>query len=378
MGHVRDRWSAVGPTGRKVRSPRYGSGLRWQARWVEAGRTRSKSFATKDAAEAHLARVAVGEVAPRQRLALTFGEYATAWRVQQLHHRASTSEATRGVFERHILPELGSLPLDRVSRQDIQSAVVCWSSLLAPSTVHVTYGFVASVFKHAIEDRLVQFSPCSRISLPAKSKARVEPLTVEQVAEITARVPAWYRSMVTVGAATGLRGGELRGLSWDRISEGVVWVDRQLVGIVDKMPVFGPPKSDAGFRSVSLGRVAQEALEVHRERFPPGGTGLVWVNRAGSPVSRSDAGEVWRQASAGLGLKPRSGWHELRHFNASCLIAAGLSPRAVADRLGHADASETLSTYSHLWPSDQDRAITAIDSALGPYGTVTASADLVA
>jgi integrase len=64
-----------------------------------------------------------------------------------------------------------------------------------------------------------------------------------------------------------------------------------------------------------------------------------------------------------MGLGQRSGWHDLRHHHASLLIAAGCSPRAVAERLGHADPSETLRTYSHLWPSDEARMLAAVEDA---------------
>ena len=55
------------------------------------------------------------------------------------------------------------------------------------------------------------------------------------------------------------------------------------------------------------------------------------------------------------------GWHQLRHHHASLLIAAGLSPVAVAHRLGHKDATETLQTYAHLWPNDDERMVAASD-----------------
>lgn len=64
-------------------------------------------------------------------------------------------------------------------------------------------------------------------------------------------------------------------------------------------------------------------------------------------------------------LPDRLGWHALQHSQASLLIAAGLSPRAVADRLGHADPKETLSTYAHLWLSDEARILAAIKDAYG-------------
>jgi integrase len=54
----------------------------------------------------------------------------------------------------------------------------------------------------------------------------------------------------------------------------------------------------------------------------------------------------------------------MRHYSASLLIADGLSVRAVADRLGHEDPAETLRTYAHLWPGDENRAVAATERAL--------------
>ncbi|WP_319463463.1 tyrosine-type recombinase/integrase [Micromonospora sp. RTP1Z1] len=55
--------------------------------------------------------------------------------------------------------------------------------------------------------------------------------------------------------------------------------------------------------------------------------------------------------------------HDLRHFFASALIRAGLSVKVVSDRLGHANAAQTLGVYAHLWPDDDDRSREAIDAA---------------
>ena len=65
-------------------------------------------------------------------------------------------------------------------------------------------------------------------------------------------------------------------------------------------------------------------------------------------------------------LLPRflTGFHGLRHFYASLLIRHGESVKTVQARLGYASASETLDTYSHLWPDSDDRTRTAVDSVL--------------
>ena len=57
--------------------------------------------------------------------------------------------------------------------------------------------------------------------------------------------------------------------------------------------------------------------------------------------------------------------HVLRHYYASLLIRHGESVKTVQARLGHASATETLDTYSHLWPDSDDRTREAVDSVLG-------------
>jgi integrase len=364
MGHVRDRWMTVNPdTGRKVRNERWGKGQRWQARWSELGTERVKAFPSKDAAEQHLARVALGEpVVTHTRL--TFGDYAEEWRRQRLHHRGTTATSAEGIFRRMLLPPLGHLALASVTRNDVQKTVAGWSERYEPSTVRVAYGYLRSVFKHAVDDRLLTFNPCARINLPALPREKVVPLTVDQVQQIAGSVPPHYRGMVILGAATGLRGGELRGLQADRVVDGVLNVDRQLLSVVDGKPVFGPPKSDAGIRKVTVGQVGLTALERHMAEFPPGVAGLVFTNGRGAPMTGSNLSWVWQKATEGMGLPDRSGFHALRHYHASILVSSGLSPRAVAERMGHADPAVLLRTYAHLMPSDEQRAVRVTDDAL--------------
>jgi len=76
-----------------------------------------------------------------------------------------------------------------------------------------------------------------------------------------------------------------------------------------------------------------------------------------------------------MGFPERTGWHCLRHLHASLLIHSGMSPRAVADRLGHADVAETLRTYSHLWPSDDAQAAAVFDDAMAAVSDKGATRD---
>ncbi len=362
MGHVRDMWTDPPPAGAKkrTRNERWGRGKRWLARWDEAGTPRSKTFVTKDEATAWVAKRDAG-VPVRTSSSESFRALAEAWRTGQVHHRDSTSESVSSALGAMILPTLGDRTLSELDRAVLQAAVGEWAQRWSPARVRVAWSYVTSILTQAELDGLIEARP-KGIKLPSLEATPIVPLTVAQVQRIAGAVPSRWRSMVVVGAATGLRSGELRGLTRDRIVGGVLIVDRQLVGTEGRTPIFGPPKTPSSRRRLTLGKVAGDLLE---EMRPDGAGGeLVWRTRMGTPLRRTASSQIWRDAIVGMGLRERSGWHELRHHHASLLIAAGLSVRAVADRLGHKDPAETLRTYSHLWPTDDARAVAAIDQAL--------------
>ncbi len=143
-----------------------------------------------------------------------------------------------------------------------------------------------------------------------------------------------------------------------------VRVDRQLLGARAGIPDFGPPKSKAGFRTVPVPKVVGATLAEHLARHRPGRARLVFTNRAGDPLLRSAAGEMWRGARDRAELPEWATFHDLRHFYASLLISRGCSVKAVQRRLGHQSATETLDTYGHLWPDSEDETRDAVDHVL--------------
>jgi integrase len=93
----------------------------------------------------------------------------------------------------------------------------------------------------------------------------------------------------------------------------------------------------------------------------------------GQPIGRSKAGHLWRAACTEAEVADIC-LHDLRHYFASARISAAWSPKAVQAALGHGKLSETLDTYTHLWPSDDDRTRNAIDDALRSSSSHGASA----
>jgi integrase len=72
---------------------------------------------------------------------------------------------------------------------------------------------------------------------------------------------------------------------------------------------------------------------------------------------------TWRRvlATANVG---HVRWHDLRHAHATLMLASGVHPKIVSERLGHASVGITLDTYSHVLPGLQAAAAEALDSVL--------------
>ena len=225
---------------------------------------------------------------------------------------------------------------------------------------------MSTVFKAAVASRRIASTPCVGIRLPEKVTTKVVPLTVEEVFAIADEMPERYRAMVILSAGTGMRQGEVFGLTLDRVRflERKVVVDRQLRGVDDEgRPVFGPPKTPTSDREIPLPSVVADALAEHVKKFPPGEDGLLFTVPAGTPMRKSSFWTVWSRVTEDAGVEGQ-GFHALRHHYASLLIRAGESVKVVQARLGHKSAQETLDTYAHLWPDSDERTRDAVDSSL--------------
>jgi integrase len=190
----------------------------------------------------------------------------------------------------------------------------------------------------------------------------VRPLSVDTVRELVNVMGAAYREALVFPAASGLRPSELFGLTWDRLDlgAGLVTVDRQLVKCGrDGVPVLGPLKTDASYRAVKIGSASILMLKGRGVRPADA---LVFQGRLGA-CYRVTPGRCRGRRRGRPCLASGAGGISLRHHHASLLVAAGLSPVAVAHRLGHKDATETLQTYGDLRPDD-DRMAAASDGLL--------------
>ncbi len=348
---------------------------RVRARWTDAdGLQRARHFVTEAEAIAFLESIeqpwdgGTSRQPRSSRAAVRL--YARHWLADQ-HVRPATRERNTYVVTKRIIPRFGRMTMETLQPRDVQTWVNDLAAEgLSPSTIKSYVRVLGSMMLSAIRDGLVAASPCAGVRLPRDDQhgSVVRPLTVAEVMAIANGVPDRFRALVITMAGLGLRIGEATGLTLDRIdfAAGHVVIDRQLVTPNRGEPQFGPVKTRSSNRRLPMSDTVAETLGLHLDTYGIGPWGLVFTSQRGRPIGRTTFGGVFRNTARTLQLDATS--HDLRHHCASLLIGAGCPVTTVQHFLGHKNASETLDTYAHLWPADDDRIRRAIDAQFRHVG----------
>jgi len=306
----------------------------------------------------------------------TFQAYAERWRTRQVH-APNTQDAFERILRVHVYPHIGGMRLDAVAPADIQELVRRWSDSAAPTTVEARYTIMATVFRGAIRDRILPASPCLDVRLPRiEPKSALVPISTETVLALHGALPPRYRAFLTLGAGTGMRRGELLGLTLDRVSVafGTIRIDRQLArSSTSDQVVFSVPKTQASVRTIGVAEFLLDAVAAHVATYGTHRSGLVFTSEIGSPVGTSVLHRAWTFAAKQIGTEATP--HDLRHYFASVQIAGGCSIKKLQQMLGHKSATETWDTYGHLIGDEDDRSRAVIQAVLGSRLQTPARAD---
>ncbi|KRF10921.1 tyrosine-type recombinase/integrase [Nocardioides sp. Soil796] len=345
---------------------------RWRARYRDAnGREHARHFVKKADARRWLdevtASVVTGRYVDPRAGRETFKEYAERWRQRQVHTE-NTGESFESILRLHVYPTIGGTRLARISQADVQSLVRHWvDTKAAPTTVEGRYTVLSIVLKAAVKERALPESPCVDIKLPAlPPRSTLVPISTETVVALREALPGRYKALVTVAAGTGMRRGELLGLTTDRIALdfGVIRVDRQAARrSTSEQVAFADTKTPASVRNIAVAQVVLDAIEEHIASYGVHDTGLLFTSTLGSALRPSTLQRAWSLAARQVGTDATM--HDLRHYFASVQIAGGTSIKALQALLGHKSATETWDTYGHLMGDEDDRSRAVIQSALG-------------
>jgi integrase len=340
-------------------------------------RQRRKTFTKKSDAEAFAATTEADKLRGTYVDAsdrTTVAEYARQWAAAR-PHRPTTARRVSSLIETHIAAtRLGGRRLAAVLPSEVQSWASDRAAVLAPSTLRNLVSLLRSIYASAVLDRLVASSPVVRVQLPRHERERVIPLTIEQVRSLWEAMPARNRAMVVTQAGLGLRIGELLALRVEDVNflKRAVRIEWQFA---PQSKVRTAPKTPRSRRTVPLPQVVADALAQHIREFPPSADGTIFTTRYGEPYRHDYYGSIiFGAAVRASGLPTGTTTHALRHHFASVLLAAGESVVAVAERLGHENATLVLKTYGHLMPDSEDRTRRAVDAAWSCDKAVTSPA----
>jgi integrase len=227
--------------------------------------------------------------------------------------------------------------------------------------------------KDAVRSNLVTRNVAELVDPPRVPRKQIKTWSAREVRTFLDHVKddRLYAAYV-LAATTGMRRAEVLGLRWQDVDLeiGRVSVSQTLVVVNGYEVQFSEPKTARGRRMVALDEQTLAAIREQRERqmFERAlwaeayeDEDLVFAREDGTPIhpdSFSDA--FWRNVAAAK--LPRIRFHDLRHTHATLALAAGVHPKVVSERLGHASVAFTLDTYSHAIPAMQETAASLVAS----------------
>ena len=361
---------------------------RWEGRYTaghdpETGKAIYKNVLGKTQAEVkEKLKQAIGEA---QALDVTkagkytVGEWMEVWfqDYAKIKVRPSSHQTYQGYIHNHIRPNIGDIPLEKLTSLDLQKFYKKLLSQgrvdrleakgqpkgLSAKTVRNIHQILSSALKLAQEQRLILTNPAEGCALPRVEHQEMKTLTTVQLASFfrEARESGVFE-LYYLELATGLRRGELLGLKWEDIDleRGDLRVRRQVSRINGEV-VEAPLKTKNAYRTLPL---AEDTVSVLREqRRKVGNSPWVFPSPNGGPISPDSVLHMLHRVLKRAGL-PKVRFHDLRHTFATLALQNGVDVKTVSGMLGHFSAGFTLDTYAHITSAAQRQAAQTMGSVL--------------
>lgn len=372
-------------------------GNSWTAYWFvtdRGGERRQKSkggFATKRDAQAFLTEQLASLATARyvEPSKLTFGEYLTNYWLPTVRGttRPSTWDSYQRTVDLHVLPELGATPLQKLSAHDLdryyaekrRTGRVDGTKGLSAKTVRNIHNMIHKALHDAERKQLVTRN-VAKSSDPPRHERRVldgsQTWTPDQVRTFLAAMSdhRMYAAFL-LAITTGMRRGEILGLRWIDIEfpQRRLLIRQTIISVAYELQ-YSKPKTNKGRRSIALDDTTLRVLREHRrtqarERSitgtPTRDSDLVFAREDGTPIHPDLFSQVFDRAVARLDV-PRIRLHDLRHTHATLGLAAGIQPKVMSERLGHATVAFTQDVYVHAIPEREEEAASTIAGLIFP------------
>ena len=294
----------------------------------------------------------------------TVGEWLDTW--LKTYALYSVKSYTYDAYERscniHIKPALGRIRLSALTAPQIQQF---YNSLitekeLSPKTVKNIHGVLHRALGQAVKLGLLRSNPTNVCDLPKAHRKEIKPMEQAEISRFLQAIQGTkYGLVYQITLFTGLREGEVLGLTWDCIDfeKGTMTINKQLQNIPGQPGAYRLISAKNGkSRTIALPSTVITILKQHKiqqtlARLQAGelweNSDFVFTNEVGHHVSPNSVYNQYKRIVASIGL-PQARFHDLRHSYAVAAIQSGDDIKTVQGNLGHATASFTLDVYGHV------------------------------
>ena len=294
--------------------------------------------------------------------------------------RAATMAKKRSILGTHVFPAIGKIVLSELTEDEL----TVWRSELGrterkANTKNGAIKELKAILNFAAERGLYNPAPLKRlkpfrdpyaetisVKLRYYTKTEFEAFLAQAraAAEREDTMRAWgIYIFFMLACYTGMRKGEIHALRWTDIDGSYLWVRRSITQkLKGEQWVETPPKNESSVRRLQMPGKLVEDLEEHRERAEQmdGWSDKLFICGGPRPIPDTVIENANKRFGEAAGLKHIT-IHEFRHSHASVLCNAGVNIKEIARRLGHSDVETTLKTYSHLYPTEEERAVKILE-----------------
>ena len=279
---------------------------------------------------------------------------------QKEHIKARTYSRYQGLISMHILPALGATNISELGRREIQEFLtqqkkdgnIRNGEKLSATSANMMLSVLNLAFEYACDMEYIEENPCLRVRRTKAETKRIEAFTVEEQRAIESEIAkSDDRRLhgVLLCLYTGLRIGELLGLTWDDVdfTKGVIKITKTVYREKDENGMWqlciDTPKTKASDRVIPLPEYITNMLRQDSESAQ---TPYIVENKKGERMSIRSYQYLFEKLTERAGVR-KLNFHALRHTFATRAIECGMDIKTVADIMGHKNASITLNRYAH-------------------------------
>lgn len=321
---------------------------------------------------------------------MKLGEFLLMWLEDECEPNLAprSYERYEEIMKKHIIPAMGGIPLQKLKPMHVQTyqskklksgRIDGKPGGLSNKSVRMHMHLLSQALKYAVGLQILKNNPCQHVKAPKVKKPKVNYLEEKEVNKLLKHIKQngknWDYIFFSLAVHTGMRRGELLGLSWDDIDfkNSKIYIRDTLQRIRGKGLLLKEyPKTESSRRSIDISDKLVKLIKKHKkkqseERLKYDGeyqdNNMVFGNKNGSYVNPGSMTRRFNRYLEAAKVK-KIRFHDLRHTHASLLLKAGEQPKVVQERLGHITIVTTQDLYSHLFPSMQKEAAKKMENII--------------